>query len=48
VIRVGQVGFAILLGIKGKDETMGEPFVEFFGAVIGSPFDRGDLGDLLF
>lgn len=46
VVRVHEILVAVLVGLEGQNETVGEPFVMVLRADIGSPFEAGDLLDL--
>ena len=48
VVRVLDVGIAVLFALEGEDEAVREAFVMLFFADIRAPFEAGDLGNLLF
>ena len=48
VVRVGEVCRPGLLVFKGDDEAVGESFVQSFRAVVLSPFEGADSGNLSF
>src|SRR5687768_8432715 len=46
VFGVGEIGVAVLFGVEGEDEAMGEALVELLGADVGAPIERSDSGNL--
>tara|TARA_Y100000589_G_scaffold167975_1_gene159853 strand:- start:439 stop:867 length:429 start_codon:yes stop_codon:yes gene_type:complete len=48
VIGVGQVFGSRLFVVEGDDKAVGESFVEPFGAVVFTPLERMDPGNLSF
>ena len=48
VIGVGKVFGSRLFVVEGYDEAVGESFVEPFGAVVFTPLERTDPGNLSF
>ena len=46
MIRMNEVGIAVLLGGEGQDPTVSAALVEILRAVVGAGLEGGDLGDL--
>lgn len=43
--RVREISLAVVVGIECQHEAVGESLVLLLGAVVDSPFERGNLGD---